>query len=315
MISAHLTDWLLAAPTPSIRYLTLRHLLDRPETDAEVQAARREIMSVGPVPVILAKQTDTGQWADEHSYYTPKYVSTHWSLLLLAELHSEADDPCFRRGVEFMLDKTLAALTRATGENKTDLACFWSNLLRYAVYTGYADDPRTQAVTRYLLRSLQQDDVCRCAYNWHYACAWGAARTLWALAALPQACRPPETEAAIQHAVAFLLESFSLTEANYPTDPERGKIHPLWHRLNSPLFYQADILFVLRTLAELDQLDHPSAQIALDWLAARQRRGGRWHGSSPYRGRTWKALGDQEETDRWVSLHAALILRQAGRVV
>lgn len=315
MISADLTDWLLAAPTPSIRYLTLRHLLDKPETDAEVQAARREIMSNGPVPVILAKQTDSGQWADEHSYYTPKYVSTHWSLLLLAELQADGDDPRFRQGVEFMLHKTHDALNRVTGENKTDLSCFWGNVLRYAVHCGYADDPRTQAVARYLAGSLQHDEVCKCAYNWHYACAWGAARSLWALAVVPASCRLPEAEAAIQRGLVFLLESFRLTEANYPTDPTRGKTHPMWFRLNSPLFYQADILFVLRTLAELERLDHPGAQAALDWLAARQKRSGRWQGSSPYRGRTWKALGDAEETHRWVSLHAAMILRKAGRLV
>ncbi len=313
MIFAALTDWLLAAPTPSLRYFTLRHLLGRPETDAEVLAARQAIMSTGPVPVILANQTDSGQWANEHSYYTPKYVSTHWSLLLLTELNADGNDPRFRRGVTFMLDTTLESLRRS-GENKTDLTCFWGNLLRYAVHAGYADDPRVQEVARFLVRSLQQEAVCRCVYNWNFACAWGAARTLWALAALPEACRSPETGAAIQQGVAFLLEDFHLIEANYPTDPTRGKTHPMWSRLNSPLFYQADILFVLRTLAELRRLDHPGAQAALDWLAARRKPDGRWHGGSPYRRRTWAALGDNEETHRWVSLHAAMILRDAGRL-
>ena len=32
-------DWLLESEIPSIRYLTLRHLLDRPESDAEVLKA------------------------------------------------------------------------------------------------------------------------------------------------------------------------------------------------------------------------------------------------------------------------------------
>ena len=47
--------WLLAARTPSIRYLTLRRLLARPEDDAEVQTARREMAASGPIPAILAR--------------------------------------------------------------------------------------------------------------------------------------------------------------------------------------------------------------------------------------------------------------------
>ena len=39
--------WFHAARTPSIRYLTLRRLLGRPEEDAEVQAARREMAASG----------------------------------------------------------------------------------------------------------------------------------------------------------------------------------------------------------------------------------------------------------------------------
>lgn len=312
MVSENFKDWLLAAPTPSIRYLTLRHLLDQPETDANVQAARRDIMASGPVPVILAKQTDSGQWADEHSYYTPKYVSTHWSMLLLDEFAADGNDPRFRQGVEFMLGKTRQWLEQATTERKAGWTCLWGNILRYAVHGGYADDPRTQAVVSYLLLHSLQGEVCHCEYNANLACAWGAARTLWGLAALPPSYRPDDYEASVRHALKFLLESFSLIEANYPTP---GKIHPIWFSLNFPLFYQTDILFVLRALADLDALNHPGAQPALDWLEVQRDKSGRWRGSGPYRSRTWKGLAGVEETSRWVSLHAAMILRQAGRTV
>lgn len=311
MISADLTDWLLAAPTPSIRYLTLRYLLDKPESDVAVLAARRDIMSAGPVPIILAKQTDTGQWMDEHSYYTPKYISTHWSLLLLDEFAADGDDPRFRQGVEFMLDETEAAVNRLAAEGNPDLECLWANVLRYAVRGGYAGEPRTQAIASYLIQSLQ-GEVSRCPHNANLPCAWGAARTLWGLAALPPSYRPDDYEASVRHTLEFLLKSFRLVEANYPTP---RKIHPLWFSLNFPLFYQTDILFVLRTLAELERLDHPGAQAALDWLEARRDHDGRWHGTSPFRGRTWKSLAGKEETNRWVSLHTAIILRKAARVV
>ena len=76
-------EWLLKAQTPSIRFLTLSLLQERDEADPEVKSAYQEIMETGPVPTILSGQTEAGNWHPEHSYYTPKYVSTHWSMLLL----------------------------------------------------------------------------------------------------------------------------------------------------------------------------------------------------------------------------------------
>ena len=72
-------------------------------------------------------------------------------------------------------------------------------------------------------------------------------------------------------------------------------------------------MFTLRVLGELNALDHPGVQPAVDWLEGLRGRNGRWRGRSPYRGRTWKELGGREETDRWVTLQAATILRRGGR--
>ena len=300
-----LIAWLLNASTPSIRYLTLRHLLDRPETDTEVRTARQEMQTTGPIPTILAGQTEAGHWDGERSYYTPKYTSTHWSMLLLAELAADGADPRLQQGVEYMLTATRDELEWTGASEGHGLSCFWGNLLRYALHCGHADDPRVSAIVRYLAHDAQEGDW-RCAYNDELPCAWGAARALWGLAALLAEHRSPETEATVENGLAFLLETHSLIKADYPTS---GQVHSLWFRLNFPLFYQTDILFVLRVLAELGQLDHPGAGPTLEWLASRRKANGRWRGASPFRQRTWAALADRGETDRWVSLHAAIVLR------
>ncbi|MCA9904630.1 MAG: hypothetical protein KC547_12315 [Anaerolineae bacterium] len=304
-------DWLLAAPTPTIRYLTLTDLLARPAEDAEVRRARRAIMTDGPVPAILAEQSPEGHWEPEQSYYTPKYVSTHWSMMLLAELHADPTDARIRRGATYMLDKAAASLARWQAEEETGFSCLWGNILRYALPAA-ADDPRLPMFVDYAIHDLQSGH-CRCKINSGLACAWGLVRTLWGLAIIPATARSPQLQAAIAGAVEFLLADHSLAAANYPV-PDGGKIHSLWFKLNFPLFYQTDILFTLRTLGEFDALDHPGAQPALDRLAGQRGKNGRWRGSSPYRSRTWSALGDAEEIQRWVTLQAAHILKQAGRL-
>lgn len=306
-ITSELTEWLLASTIPTIRFKTRTALLGEAAHDAAADQAA--IMQAGPVPALLAQQLDNGTWVRPVHYYTPKYTSTHWTMLLLAELAVDPQQPQFQHGVEYMLTTTAAEIERGLTHPRLDLACLWGNVLRYVLHGGRADS-RVERLIDYAVQSVQRGP-CQCQYNSGYACAWGAVRALWGLAAIPLAHRTPAMNDAIEQGLTFLLDAYQLVDANYPT-PDNGKVHSLWSKLSFPLFYQVDILFTLRVLAELDALDQPGAQPALQWLAARRQANGRWRGSSPYRTRTWPDLGDSEETDRWVSLYAASILKQAA---
>ncbi len=301
--------WLLTAETPAIRYRALVDLLGRAPDDPEVAAARSDIMARGPVPAILARQAERGSWAGERSFYTPKYTSSHWSLLLLTELSVDAAHPGFQRGVQYVLDATGEALCRRLAGD-LGWSCLWGNMLRYALHAGRHGDPETDALIGFAVRDLQAGP-CVCEHNEGYPCAWGVARLLWGLADLPTGQRTSAIRQAIERGVAFLLEDGRLADAAYP-GPAGRQIHPLWFDLNFPLFYQADILFALRVLAELEVLDRPGAAPALTWLATRCREG-RWRGCNPYGNRTWPDLRSRAETNRWVTLQAQRILMRAPR--
>jgi hypothetical protein len=297
-------NWLLEASTPSIRYLTLRRLLRRPMTDDDVQEAWEAMKIHAPIPVILEQQTDSGSWAGENSFYTPKYTSTHWSMVLMAELSADGSDPHLKRGATYMLSQMKKGVLKWIDESDHGLSCFWGNMLRYVLHCGFEDDQRVASILEMIIQDAVKG-AWRCPFNYELPCAWGAGRALWGLAALPVQLKNAEVEMAVQSGVALLLEKYSLVDANYPNP---GRIHPLWFRMNFPLFYQTDILFVLRVLAELGIIDHPGAKPAVDWLRSRQMLNGHWRGANPFRGRTWKVLGSRDETNRWVSLHAAMVL-------
>lgn len=299
-----LTDWLMESEIPSIRYFTLRHLLDQPEDSEQVQTTRHAMATTGPIPEILQKQAEAGHWEGDNNFYQPKYTSVHWTMLLLAELGADPTHEGMQRGVDYVLDAT----TESLQAHDHGWECLWGNILYYALYCGFYDDERTQHMINFLANS----DDWKCRHNNELPCAWGAARTLWGLAAMPASQRADAVTTAIDEGVRFLLERYSLLEAKYPTP---GEPHKLWHKLNYPLFYQGDVLFVLRVLAALDRLDHPDAQPALQWLAARRKANGRWGGGSPFGSRTWNALGNRSETPRWISLQAAMILKQAGMAI
>lgn len=300
-------DWLLESGTPTIRHLALTELGERSLPAEEVRQLRAQIREADPAAQIFSGQTAQGCWRGEHSFYTPKYLSTHWSMLLLTELGVAAGDPGLRRGAQFMLEATADGLRWDQLEDKHGYACFYGNLLRYARHAGLSADRRFAAAQAYLLRQ-QSHYEWRCPINADLPCAWGVARALYGIANLPPAERGEDIEHLIADGLRFLLADHPLVAAEYPM---QGKIHPLWFRLNFPLFYQADILFVLRVAGELGALGHPGTAAALDWLAARRQQNGRWRGASPYRRRTWSALTEGDEVNRWVSLQAALIEKQA----
>ena len=302
------TEWLLSAKTPSIRYLTLRNLLGEPETNKDVQSVRAEMEKTGPIPAILAGQTEAGNWSGEHSYYTPKYTSTHWSMLLLIELAEDSSTEKMRKGVDFMLEDTRHELLGKMEKKQAGWTCFYGNILKYALYSGSEGDERAALIINDLVFDGLEGGW-RCPHNDDRPCAWGAARALWGLAAIPDEARSDGVKEAVQSGLQFLLDKHNLVAADYPV-PHGGKVHSIWSRLNFPLFYQADILFVLRLVAELGELDHPGIQSALAWLGSRRGKNGRWRGANPYKQRTWRELGDHTETSRWVSLQAEMVSRR-----
>lgn len=299
-------DWLLASDIPTIRFLTLVKLNRLPISHPDVLATMVDMRNVGPIPMILRNQTSTGSWIGEKSYYTPKYTSTHWSMLLLEELRADTKHHWLLRGVDFMLDRTEDEAKEHVENKQHGLECFWGNVLRYSIAFGSPEDPRLINITRILVENALQAGW-RCPYNDDNPCAWGVVRTLWGLAVLPSGMFPEPRKSAIEAGVQFLLGKNRLITADYPVR-DTGGVHPLWKRMNFPLFYQADILFVLRTLKEVGALDQPGAGAAINWLLERRGMDGRWRGASPFRSRTWKEMGDRNETNRWVSLQAALIL-------
>jgi hypothetical protein len=303
--------WLLDAQTPSIIYQTLKDLRSARSSASEIRAAKARVMSAGAVPAILSRQSQGGKWKIDKGYYGPKFYSTHWSMMLLMELGVDGRDRRFGRGAEYMLDVTREEARKNLDRKIPDWSCFWGNLLRYALHAGLQDDPRVESLARYLSLALN-DGSCACRLTGGNACAWGVVRTLWGLAALPEKCRTKETDRAIRKGIKFLLEDNRLVTADYPVRP-KSRINPLWFKLSFPLFYHADILFTLRVLDELDELDHRGTREALDWLEARRGPDGRWKGTSPFRTRTWREMGAPEETHRWVTLQALRILQHAGR--
>ncbi|MCK5560804.1 MAG: nitrogen fixation protein NifH, partial [Thermoplasmata archaeon] len=103
-LNADPIDWLLEEDNPSVRYFTLKDIMGKSQRNSEVQEAKASIMQTGVVPRILAKQRKGGNWDDTKKFYTGKYKSTVWSLIILAELGADGGDKRIKNACEFILE-------------------------------------------------------------------------------------------------------------------------------------------------------------------------------------------------------------------
>ena len=296
-------DWLLASPTPSIRYLTLTRLVGLRANDEQVLSARQVIASSGPAVDILAQQAPEGHWMNQRHYYSPKYTSSHWSMLLLCELGLDPRHAGLQAGADHMLSAVDKDISKIQVGDQKGWGCFWGNWLHYQLYCGKINDRRVDFVISYLIEDIKQRSAC--PYNEGLPCAWGAARALFGLAMIPDGIRTAEVEIAIRAGISFLVNEYQLDTANYPYVE---KIHPVWSKISFPLFYQADKLFVLRVLKMLGAHQLPGVRKAREQLTEKRTSGGQWRGSSPYRSKTWPFMSEGDTINRWVTLYAMDIL-------
>jgi len=149
----------------------------------------------------------------------------------------------------------------------------------------------------------------RCEINGDLPCAWGAARALWGLGRIPASGRSDGIQKAIDSGVRF-LGRFKLREGNYPSS---GPRHKLWEHLSFPLFYQADVLFTLRALADLDRVkEKPTFRKAVEWIESQSRADGRWNGADPYGSRTWTRMEKRRRPSKWITWQALYAIKAAN---
>lgn len=317
--------WLLEPDpdNPGVRYFALRELLDRPEDDPEVQAARVAIMTTGPVPAILDAQYPDGYWVKPGGGYSPKYRSTVWQIIFLAELGADPSDERVRRGCEYLLSHSIAANGAFSAYQKPvpsgSVHCLNGNLSYALLNLGYADDPRVQAALDWLARAITGEGQIRyyksgttgpgfaCSANEGQPCAWGATKAMKALIAVPPDRRTPVAQRAIEVGTEFLL-SRDPAVADYPYTQ---RVSSTWFKFGFPLSYWSDVLETTGVLVELGYGGDPRLANALQFILNKQDTQGRWKLENSLNGKMWADIEKKGKPSKWVTLRALRVLKRA----
>lgn len=306
-LNADPTDWLLEEDNPSVRYLTLRSIVEMPEDHRAVQQARREIMERGPVPAILEAQHPEGYWLKPGVGYSPKYKATIWQIKFLAQLAADGSDERVARGCEYVLSHSRArnGAFSVTGVPSAAVDCLNGNLVHAFVTLGYGRDERVQEAVRALCKSISEKHF-QCAANAKLPCGWGAVKALLAFTAIPPEERTAEVKSAIQEGADFLL-SRNPAVADYPC---WERVSSTWRKFGFPLGYSSNVLEALWVLAELGHGNSPALGDALKLVLSKQDAHGRWKMENSLNGKMWADIEAKGKPSKWVTLQAMQMLKR-----
>jgi len=321
-------SWLLESDSPGVHYLALRDLVDD-ALEAELSTAQEAAHRGGPIAAILENMEIEGYWAKAGSGYLPKYRSTVWALIMLAQLGASAQqDERIALACSYLLDHALAAGGQfsISGAPSSTADCLQGNMCWALTELGF-NDPRLDLAYEWMARTVtgeglapnserdaplryyasQCGPIFACGSNNKLPCAWGAAKVMLAFSVLPKERHTHLIESAIQQGVDFLF-SVDPAQATYPSgwnDKPSGN----WWKFGFPVFYVTDILQIVEALVGLGYGNDPRLMNALDLIREKQDENGRWPLEYSYTGKTWVDFGKKKESNKWVTLRTLRVLK------
>lgn len=325
-------SWLLEHDEPGVRYLAMRDLLELPADDVDLIAAQELAHAEGPISIILDEMNDSGYWVEAGPGYTPKYRSTVWSVIMLAQLGTSITlDERIERACKYLFENALTENGQfsASGTPAGTVDCLQGNLCAAMLDLGFGD-PRLEKAFEWMARSVTGEGVApmkdkkaslryysgkcgpdfQCGANNKLPCAWGAIKVMLAFAKLPKKQRTPLIENAIRKGIEFLL-GIDPAEATYPTGWS-NKPSGNWWKFGFPVFYVTDLLQNIEALVRLGYAGDPRLSNALKIIQEKQDENGQWVLEYDYAGKTWLDFGKKKEPNKWVTLRAVWVLKHSN---
>jgi hypothetical protein len=321
--------WLLENESPGVRYLAMRDILKLPSDGAELRAARKKAHKEGPIAAVLSKMDASGYWVKPGPGYTPKYRSTVWAIILLAQLGASIEeDKRISIACAYLASHALIAGGQftLTGAPSGTADCLQGNLCWALLKLGY-DASFLRKAIEWMGRSVTGEGIApmtdraasvryyagkcgptfACGANNKLPCAWGGVKVMMAFGELPKSMRIPVVTRAVKRGSDFLL-SVDPASARYPAGYS-AKPNSSWWKFGFPVFYITDLLQIVEALIAVGFGRDPRLAGALALIRSKQDDAARWPLEYDYTGKTWADFGPKKAPNKWVTLRAVRTLR------
>ena len=336
-------DWLLQEDNPPVRLLTLTRLLRRPETDAEVQAARASLMTYSVTQDILAHGEQF--WPDDKRAYQ-KYRGKYWQVIFLGQFRADGRDPRIAGGVHDLLAGRKWVNKWGGGH------CLTANMLTAFRRLGYGDHPIVLEETEALAQRILADRGIDCevmTYSLLSRCYMALPKLLFCFGEVPPEEQSPALKRAIewisqeliQHQVYIYVPGNRrawqevLARAPKRADLPPGETvkdwiasqkerflaeqgvgerepKPGWTQFGFPLNYNSDVLEAMIALATAGVPRSKALEKPLQLIRDKRTADGVWILENSLNGKMWADVEVKGQPSKWITLFALMMLDYFG---
>ena len=299
--------WLLAGDV-SIRYQVHRDLLgtDRP-------GLRKKIQTEGWGSRFLAARGTNGHWG--RSFYQPKWISSHYTLLDLKHLQISQNIPEIQDTISIILDapRSPDGGVFPISDRRSSDVCVNGMLLTYACYFGASED-ELRSVIDFLMNEHMEDGGFNCNSN-H-----------------PDGARHSSMHSTISVAEGFLeyessgcsyrlgeirrarrdSEEFLLQHRMFRSHRTGAIIDKKMLMLSFPSRWRYDILRCLDHFRRANATYDERMEDAFRVLLKKRRKDCRWPLQARHPGQTHFEMEKPGKPSRWNTLRAMRVLRHFG---
>jgi hypothetical protein len=340
-------DWLLEEDNPPVRYLTLKHLLRKPETDPELARTKSRLMHYKATLGIL-KHGDRF-WRDEDKAYQ-KYTGKYWQVIFLGQFLADGKDRRIAAGISTIVNQHEWMLRLPI---KDGAHCLTANVLAALTRLGYGEHPVVQRERQALAQRVVNDGGIDCGvmgYSLLPYCYMAQPKLLLCFSQVPPGGRTPAMESAIKLLVRRLLEHevFVYVPGNQ-TDWQkiaasrsgRSGLHPGqtvkqwvsdqkdafllkrgpgdpkpkqgWLKFGFPLHYNSDVLEAAYALAESGTPMSAALERPLRLIESKMTPEGQWVMENSLNGKMWVDVETLGKPSKWLTYYALRVLSHFGR--
>jgi hypothetical protein len=244
------------------------------------------------VTKIFEVQDENGCWRFPHSYgnypqydhYMPKYRSTLWTLILLAEIKHNCKEERVNKAIKTLVSHFYNKKEKVfcLGYNHFPIPCLNGNMLYIYFYFGNRYNELTDNVIEFFNKYQRFDDgdfrtpkeypyfSNRSCYGRH-TCFWGVVKLLKGLSFIPKADRTASADSLIKKCVDFIL----LHKVCFRSHRDNSLLHPAIGMLTFPSMYSSDFLEIL-WLLKREGIHDSGIGSAIELLKSKMLPGMKW---------------------------------------
>lgn len=296
-------DWLLDTD-PAIRWQVMQDLIDAEAN--QVAAERARVANEGWGGRLLDLQAEDGQWGG--GVYSPKWISTTYTLLLLRRFGVNSNDPKMRAAIDLVREQvTFGGRNRPFFEYATE-TCVTGMVLALGSY--FLKDTRILPQPESLAERQRDDGGWNCRVSSKRSSFHTTISVLEGLLEYERATGGDTTlTEARGRAHEYLLERKLMYRLS------TGElVDPRWLLMSFPPRWHYDVLRGLDYLRDAGAIPDERWEEAVEVIRSKRRRDGRWPLQNRHAGKVHFEMEEGSgKPSRWNTLRALRVLQWHNR--